>query len=93
MKSKHLSIEFSQNGAAPQPTLHGPRSSFFEGSVSNPCFFCTLENVTTKAPRHQEFFYNKPLGVPLCLRAFVAIFMAVHHEGATAGPRPETMKM
>ncbi len=27
-------------------------------------------------PRHQEFFYNKPLCVPLCLRAFVAILMA-----------------
>jgi len=26
-------------------------------------------------------------------RALVAIFMAVHHEGATAGPRPETMKL
>ncbi|MDQ1351419.1 MAG: hypothetical protein QG657_1721, partial [Acidobacteriota bacterium] len=31
----------------------------------------------TKAPRRQEFFYNKPLGVPLCLRAFVAIFMVM----------------
>jgi hypothetical protein len=29
-----------------------------------------------KAPRHQESFYNKPLGEPLCLRAFVAIFKA-----------------
>ncbi len=34
------------------------------------------ENFATKAPRHQGFFNNKPLGVPLCLRAFVAIFIA-----------------
>jgi hypothetical protein len=26
----------------------------------------------TKAPRHQEFFNNKPLGVSLCLGALVA---------------------
>jgi len=39
-------------------------------------------NMATKAPRHQEkahqgFFNNKPLGVPWCLRAFVAIFTAI----------------
>jgi hypothetical protein len=28
-------------------------------------------------PRRQEIFNNKPFGEPLCLRAFVAIFMAV----------------
>jgi hypothetical protein len=27
------------NGAAPQPSLHGPESSFFKDSVSNSCFF------------------------------------------------------
>ncbi|MDQ1353103.1 MAG: hypothetical protein QG657_3409, partial [Acidobacteriota bacterium] len=32
---------FFQNGAAPQPSLHGPSFSFIEGSVSNLCFFCT----------------------------------------------------
>ncbi len=35
-----------------------------------------IKTSATKAPRHQEFFYNNPLGVPLCLRAFVAIFTA-----------------
>jgi hypothetical protein len=30
----------------------------------------------TKSPK---FFDNKPLGVPLCLGAFVAIFMADRH--------------
>ncbi|MCX6581349.1 MAG: o-succinylbenzoate--CoA ligase [Candidatus Aminicenantes bacterium] len=34
------------------------------------------ENFATKTPRHQEFFYNKPLGVPWCLGALVAIFIA-----------------
>jgi len=34
------------------------------------------ENFATKAPRHQEFFYNKPLGVPSCLGALVAIFIS-----------------
>jgi hypothetical protein len=33
-----------------------------------------MKTFATKTPRHQEPFYNKPLGVPLCLRAFVAIF-------------------
>ncbi len=32
------------------------------------------KNVATKAPRHQGFFDNRPLGVPLCLSAFVAVF-------------------
>ncbi|MDQ1354832.1 MAG: hypothetical protein QG657_5141, partial [Acidobacteriota bacterium] len=31
------------------------------------------KNVATKAPRHQGFFENRPLGVPLCLGAFVAV--------------------
>ncbi len=35
------------------------------------------ENSATKAPRHQESFCNKPLSVPLCLRAFVAIFLVL----------------
>jgi len=30
----------------------------------------------TKTPSRQEFFYNKPLGVPSCLGALVAIFKA-----------------
>ncbi|MCX6583726.1 MAG: Rpn family recombination-promoting nuclease/putative transposase [Candidatus Aminicenantes bacterium] len=34
-----------------------------------------LENFATKTPRHQEFFFNKSLGVPSCLCAFVAIFI------------------
>jgi hypothetical protein len=36
------------------------------------------KTMKTLPPRHQDtkdFFINKPLGVPLCLRAFVAIFM------------------
>ncbi|MDQ1351336.1 MAG: hypothetical protein QG657_1638, partial [Acidobacteriota bacterium] len=35
------------------------------------------ENFATKAPRHQGFFINKLLGVPLCLRALVAIFLVL----------------
>jgi hypothetical protein len=36
----------------------------------------SIENSATKTPSHQGFFYNKPLGEPLCLCAFVAIFIA-----------------
>jgi hypothetical protein len=35
-----------------------------------------MKMFATKTPRHQGFFNNKPLGVSLCLRAFVAIFIA-----------------
>ena len=34
------------------------------------------EDVAIRAPGHHVFFDNKPLGGPLCLRAFVALFMA-----------------
>jgi hypothetical protein len=36
-------------------------------------------NIATKTPRKgaPRFFNNKPLGVPWCLRAFVAIFTAI----------------
>jgi hypothetical protein len=53
-----------------------------------------LKNFATKTPRdgapwRQEFFYNKPLGVPLCLRAFVAIFIADLVENQeNLGPLP-----
>jgi len=38
-----------------------------------------MKTIATKTPRHQDspsFFYNQPLRVPLCLRAFVAIFIS-----------------
>jgi hypothetical protein len=38
-----------------------------------------MKTFDTKAPRHQEFFNDKPLGVPLCLGALVAIFISVKY--------------
>ena len=35
-----------------------------------------IKTSAARAPGRQEFFYNNLLGVPLCLRAFVAIFTA-----------------
>lgn len=35
----------------------------------------------TRAPRHQGFFYNKPLGVPLCLGALVAVLLCFSAAG------------
>ncbi len=53
----------------------------------------TMKTFATKTPRHQGFFNNKPLGVSLCLRAFVAIFMAAFFSymyGADARSFPVT---
>jgi hypothetical protein len=50
--------------------------SSFGFDESNPYQKADLKTFATKTLRHQEFFYNKPPGVPLCLRAFVAIFTA-----------------
>jgi hypothetical protein len=35
-----------------------------------------IKTSATRTPGRQEFFYNKPLGEPLCLGALVAIFTA-----------------
>jgi len=40
------------------------------------CLNHRCADVADGALRHQGFFNNKPLGVSLCLRAFVAILLA-----------------